>query len=116
MRGGPFREPTQRVRDRVLMEVAWKDSIYIGKIMYIFRLGWGTRIPSRDTFFFSWGALGRLFFRFFSLLGASWAPSSFEVAFGSDFWLFGVDFWRFWKCFGRVLRCFFNDFSQHHRK
>ena len=54
------------------MEVAWKDSIYIGKIMEIFRLGWGSRIPSRGGSFFSWGALGRLFFAFcrsWALLG-----------------------------------------------
>ena len=89
------------------MEVTWKDSIYIGKIMEIFRLGWGTRVPSRGPvdgyIFFVLGGSRARFFRFFSLLGASWAPSSFEVAFGSDFWRFGVDFWRFWKGLGRVL-------------
>ena len=105
------------------MEVAWKDSIYIGKIMEIFRLGWGSRIPSRGPvegyIFFLGGLLGAFFSLFFALgrfLGAIVVRSRVWERFLAIWSRFLEVLEGFGEGFGRVLRVFFDDFSQYHRK
>ena len=96
------------------MEVAWKDSIYIGKILEI--LGSvGVRVsrrgvPSTGLFFLSGRALGRLFFAFFrswALLGRHRrSKSRLGAIFGDLESIFG-GFGRVWGGFWEGFEGFF---------
>ena len=73
-------------------------------------LGRASRIPPSESIQATFGALVRSwaqFFRFFSLLGASWALFGVVLRKISTFFLdFGrclPDFWKFWSRFGIVF-------------